>query len=195
MRSNFGIAAPFTVLTIIALGCGDGDRPSGPTEVAGDELFAGASHPHASGSDRLITIMDACDPASFNAAVGPGTCVERHGGVRFPVFIDELTRTQKAGSWVFAPPRTTARVGQTLLAVNRGGEVHTFTRVESFGGGIVPILNDLTGETEIAPECLALAAEDFVPAGGTYEEEVADADIQRFMCCIHPWMRTTLRAR
>lgn len=194
MRSHAFVVAMFTMLPIISLGCGDADPATGPA-ATGDDLFAGAAHPHASGSDRLITLMDACDPASFNAAIGPGTCVQRKGGVAFSRFIDELTRTQKAGSWVFAPSRTTAAVGKTLLAVNRGGEVHTFTRVASFGGGIVPILNELSGNPDVAPECLSLGPEDFVPAGGTFEEEVEGAEIQRFQCCIHPWMRTALRVR
>jgi plastocyanin len=195
MRSYLAVAAILTVLPVTSLGCGDPNRPTAPRDVVGDQLIAAAVQPHASASERLVTMMDACDPESFNTAVGPGTCVERQAGVKFPSFIDELTRTQKAGAWVFAPPVTTARAGQTLLAVNRGGEVHTFTRVASFGGGIVPVLNELSGNPDIAPECLNLDADDFVPAGGIYEEEVGEEGTQRFQCCIHPWMRTTLRAR
>ena len=33
-------------------------------------------------SERLVSMQDACDPTTFNAVVGPGTCV-RSGGVRF----------------------------------------------------------------------------------------------------------------
>jgi plastocyanin len=183
------------VLPVLSLGCGDPNRPTAPRDVAGAERIAAAVQPHASASERLVTMMDACDPESFNAAVGPGTCVERQAGVKFPAFIDELNRTQKAGAWVFAPPATVARAGQTFLAVNRGGEVHTFTRVAAFGGGIVPLLNDLSGNPDVAPECLSLDPDDFVPAGGTYEEEIDEPGTQRFQCCIHPWMRTTLRAR
>ncbi|MFL5581362.1 MAG: hypothetical protein ACJ8AO_13415, partial [Gemmatimonadaceae bacterium] len=85
--------------------------------------------------------------------------------------------------------------GATILAVNRGGEVHTFTEVEEFGGGIVPILNQLSGNPVAAPECLALAAEDFVPAGGTYPVTEDEAGVEHYQCCIHPWMRTTVRVR
>ena len=32
-----------------------------------------------------------------------------------------------------------------MLAVNQGGEVHTFAGVEEFGGGFIPDLNTLSG--------------------------------------------------
>jgi hypothetical protein len=140
-------------------------------------------------------MMDACDPTTFNAAIEPGTCVGRQGGVKFDQFIAELTRSQKAGAWIFAPPNTTAWEGQTLVATNHGGEVHTFTRVQEFGGGIVPLLNQLSGNPVVAPECNQLEGGDFVPPGGTYEEEVGSEDTQLFECCIHPWMRTVVRTR
>jgi hypothetical protein len=86
-------------------------------------------------------------------------------------------------------------VGQTLLAINRGGEAHTFTEVAEFGGGIVPLLNELTGETTVAPECEALGPADFIPPGGSTSDEVEEAGTERYMCCIHPWMRATVTAR
>jgi len=84
-------------------------------------------------------------------------------------------------------------LGQTLVAINRGGEVHTFTHVEAFGGGIVPLLNDLAHVPNVAPECLQLEPDDFVAPGTTYEETVEDTGTQRFQCCIHPWMRLEVR--
>ena len=99
-------------------------------------------------------------------------------------------------AWRFAPANNVqARVGQTLLAINRGGEAHTFTEVEEFGGGIVPVLNQLSGNTEVAPECRTLAADDFIPPGGTYSDEVEETGTERYQCCIHPWMRATVTAR
>jgi plastocyanin len=139
-------------------------------------------------------MMDACDPTTFDAVIGPGTCV-RHGGVTFAEFIAELTRTGKAGSWHNAPSTMTARAPETLLAVNRGGEVHTFTGVAAFGGGIVPPLNALSGNLIVAPECHALTAADFVAAGATVAADVGAAGTHRFQCCIHPWMRTIVRAQ
>ena len=145
-----------------------------------------------SASERLVTMKDACDPTTFNALFGPGTCV-RSGGVRFADFIAELTREGKAGAWHFAPSTTTAQLGQTLVAVNRGGEVHTFTHVAAFGGGIIPVLNDLAHVPVVAPECTTLELDDFVAPGTTYEEDIAHTGVQRFQCCIHPWMRLEVR--
>jgi plastocyanin len=139
-------------------------------------------------------MMDACDPASFNAVLGPGTCV-RQGGVTFQNFLRLLGEHQSIGAWHNAPGSMNVRVGQTLLAVNQGGEVHTFTEVEEFGGGIVPDLNALSGNPVPAPECLALAGPDFVPPGGTRTHEVEEPGTARYECCIHPWMRTTVTAR
>jgi plastocyanin len=144
--------------------------------------------------ERRITMLDACDPATFNAVLGDGACT-RNGGVTFQQFIAQLEQNGSAGSWHFSPPTLNARVGQTLLALNRGGEVHTFTEVEEFGGGIVPSLNTLSGNTEVAPECQALDDDDFVAPGDTYEEDIEEAGSEHYQCCIHPWMRTTVTAR
>ena len=102
-------------------------------------------------SQHAVTIFDACDPETFNAELGAGTCT-RSGGVRFASFIEQLGKHHSIGAWHFAPPEVTMRVGQMLVATNRGGEAHTFTEVEEFGGGIIPLLNQLTGLTSVAPE-------------------------------------------
>jgi plastocyanin len=184
------------VPVVLLVGCGDSGRRTTPLaeSPALSGYLGNATQPHASASVRLVSMMDACDPATFDARLGPGTCIERQGGVAFSQFIAELTRTQKAGAWQFAPLETVAGAGQTLLAVNRGGEAHTFTRVAEFGGGIVPSLNTLSGNPVPAPECDP-ASVDFVPPGGTYEAVLGGAGTQRFQCCLHPWMRTTVRVQ
>jgi hypothetical protein len=93
----------------------------------------------------------------------------------------------------FAPPNVTMRVGEDLVAINKGGETHTFTEVEEFGGGIVPVLNQLTGLTTIAPECQQLAAGDFIAPGGSSRETEHEAGVEKYQCCIHPWMRAEVR--
>ena len=148
----------------------------------------------AAGMERMVTIHDACDPESFNAAVGPGTCV-RNGGVLFEEFIDQVTKHRFAGAWHFGPPQTDARVGDTFVAVNRGGEVHTFTEVDEFGGGIIPPLNLLSGNPVPAPECLVLEPDDFVAPGDTYREPLGETGTKKFQCCIHPWMRLTAQVK
>ena len=142
-------------------------------------------------------MMDACDPDTFNApppaGVGPGSCV-RSGGVTFANFLEQLEKHGSIGAWHFAPPNTSAKLGQVFVATNKGGEVHTFTAVQEFGGGIVPPLNELTHNLVVAPECQALDPDDFVPPGGEYEEEPLEhAGTAKFQCCIHPWMRLEVR--
>jgi len=163
------------------------DDPAAPVRAGG---------PAASSAElvRKVALMDACDPATFNAVLGDGACV-RSGGVTFQTFMSLLEQNGSVGSWRFSPPTLNAVEGQTLLAVNRGGEVHTFTEVEEFGGGIVAGLNELSGNPVVAPECQALDDDDFVAPGGTYEEEIKEAGSERYQCCIHPWMRTTVNAR
>jgi len=156
---------------------------------------AGAQTAVAGGrQDVLVNMLDACDPDSFNAAIGPGTCV-RSGGMTFDQFIAQLTRLAFAAPWRFAPQNTNVRVGQTFVAENKGGETHTFTEVEEFGGGIVPILNQLAHTPTIAPACAALEDDDFVPPGGTYREQVDHSGTLKFQCCIHPWMRMEASVR
>lgn len=43
--------------------------------------------------------------------------------------------------------------GTSLPVMNTGGELHTYTEVEDFGGGVVPMLNQLSGKTTVTPEC------------------------------------------
>ncbi len=196
------ILSAATIGLMVVMGCGDSSRPTQPstgstsvTSGSGDKPGAGEKPGAPAGASlpaRQILMMDACDPTTFNENVEPGTCVGRHGGVKFDQFIAQLTLTQKAGAWHFAPPNTTAREGQTLLATNNGGEVHTFTRVSQFGGGLVPDLNRLSGNLQVATECTKLDDDDFVPPGGTYEEQVGSGNTQLFECCIHPWMRTVI---
>ena len=189
------LAAPVVLCTTA---CSDQQAPTEATRtpatvVAGGSLYAGPVH--AGG----IVAHDSCDPDSFNAAIGPGTCL-KNGRTTFAEFIAQLQATGVAQDWKFSSEHLTARLGVDLLGNNVGGEEHTFTPVRAFGGGMVPILNTLSGNPVPAPECLALDEDDLVAVGGKYlveSEELADvADaggIARVQCCIHPWMRTEVR--
>ena len=134
---------------------------------------------------RQVGMFDACDAPSFTQA---GIDCARNHGMPFPELIAQLISHQFAGAWHFAPSRTDAKLGDALIAVNKGGEVHTFTRVASFGGGIVPELNALAGTPTIAPECSTETT--FVGPGGTDTETLDQTGELKFECCIHPWMRT-----
>jgi len=74
------------------------------------------------------------------------------------------------------------------MAVNRGGEEHTFTEVEEFGGGIVPVLNALSGNPEVAPECLALEAADFIQPGNFDADDEVEGARHRALPMLHPPM-------
>ncbi len=197
-------------LAVVALSASCDQNPSKPTSPGSSAM--GSSPPITSstsnappsstasatttsivgGAERIVSMQDACDPTTFNAVIGPGTCV-RNGGVRFDTFLAQLEQHGSAGAWHFSPMNTTAKVGQTFVAVNRGGEVHTFTEVAVYGGGIVPVLNQAIGETTVAPECTQLESDDFVPPGATYREPLNQSGTKKFMCCIHPWMRMEAR--
>jgi hypothetical protein len=125
-------------------------------------------------------MLDACDQATFDAAVGPGTCT-RKNGLSFNQFVALLTANQTVGAWRFAPAQQVqARLGQTIEAVNLGGEFHSFTKVAEFGGGIIPFLNTLSGTPVPAPECLVTS--DFVPPGGKDSEVLDHTGTSKFMC-------------
>lgn len=147
-------------------------------------------------AERLVSMMDACDPETFNDMFGEGTCL-RQGGVNVDKFLSLLGQHGSVGAWHFSPSSAPIAAGTTLVAVNRGGEVHTFTEVEEFGGGFIQPLNDLSGNPVPAQECLNLEDDDFVPPGGTYTEQVASnaSGTIKVQCCIHPWMRLEARIK
>jgi hypothetical protein len=149
---------------------------------------------------QTVQVRDDCDPATFNAGppAGPGLgpiCDENFDGdTTFTEFIDEVTAEQSAEKWRFNPDKLDEP--RTLVPRNRGGETHTFTRVAAFGGGIIPLLNDLSGNPKPAAECLDAAKfnASAIPAGGSLDPIAAKSG-DKFQCCIHPWMRTTVRKR
>jgi hypothetical protein len=145
-----------------------------------------------------IRVRDKCDPVTFDAAVAPGACVG-NGNVTFAEFIAELTEDKTVGAWSFNPDKTDASVGQPVLLESRGGEVHTFTKVANFGGGIVPTLNTLSGNPVVTPECakmLVSGLTDVVPPGAMKQGPVLiTPGEQKFQCCIHPWMHTVLNVQ
>ena len=93
-------------------------------------------------------------------------------------------------SWRNEPSYISVRAGQNVRVTNRGGRAHTFTEVESFGGGFIPPLN---GTMTTAPECANPGALEFVPYGGSQTISGLEPDLHQFQCCIHPWMRAAIR--
>jgi plastocyanin len=175
----------------LLVACGDATRSTSPATA--DRALSAKTE--AGGTNHIVSMKDACDPTTFDAALqDPSACL-RNGGVTFQEFVAQLQKHQQAGAWHFAPPSLTVSEGSTLTAINRGGEVHTFTEVEHFGGGMVPLLNNLSGNPTPAPECLALSPSDFVAPGGTFTATESEAGVEHYQCCIHPWMRMTVRVR
>ena len=165
----------------------------------------------ATSNPTVIRMQGPCDPASFNAAVGPGTCIG-NGTITFDHFVKELTLSQKAGSWLFSPANVELAPGTALSLENRAGEVHTFTKVKEFGGGFIAFLNPLSGTPVPAPECATVTigglipkpegpSNIFVEAETTEVGPTAGSAIlpsgttTKWQCCIHPWMRTELRTK
>jgi plastocyanin len=141
-----------------------------------------------------VSMQDQCDAASFNAALGAGTC-STQGSVTFAQFNAELNSSHQVAAWRYVPSTLEIHVGQAITAVNFGGETHTFTEVDQFGGGIVPSLNQASGNTTEAPECAQLTAADMVAPGAAFTADVAtaaDVGTERYQCCIHPWMRAVV---
>jgi len=184
-RSTYVLAA--SVLAVLQVGCSDVGRVSEPPS------FAVASNASSSVASvvRRVEILDACDPTSFDAVFGVGTCV-RNGGRNLFDFIGEVTAKGEAGAWRFASSHIEARVGQTLLAVNNGGEKHTFTEVRQFGGGLNATLNTLSHNETVAPECNTSV---LIAAGDSQTDDLDEEGTELYQCCIHPWMRTTVRVR
>ena len=148
-------------------------------------------------SAQVVQVRDDCDPATFNAGLpdGPGLghICDGDGGTTFGEFIAELIATKRAEKWRFNPDRMSEPAN--IVAHNRGGEAHTFTKVAEFGGGQVDVLNVLSGNPHVAPECVlpSVGATFLKPGQDLKVDGVSGGD--KYQCCIHPWMRTTVRAR
>ena len=200
--SRFSFVA-VSALAMVVAACGDTNAPptmpSAPGALADRAGLSTNAKADKNDDDRddarTVRMLDDCDPASFDAALhNPNACVGK-GKTTFDRFIAELTRSQVAQKWRFDPHHVELERGNDLFAINKGGEVHTFTRVANFGGGIVPILNTLSGNPTPAPECTTLEPDDFVAPGATYTAELNTDMLQHFQCCIHPWMRADVRLK
>jgi len=185
------IAVSLAGFALVALQTACADHQS-PTPPLASRDVAASPVPINGGSDKLVSLNDACDPASFSAAGAP--CA-RPGGRPFQEFIAEVISTHQAGGWAIAPSPIEARVGQHIVVVNRGGEFHTFTEVAQFHDGSINAgLNHVLGDPEVAPECKAPTVA-LVPSGGTQTETVDEEGTELYQCCIHPWMRATVVAK
>ena len=93
-------------------------------------------------------------------------------------------------SWRMEPSHITVKQGKEVFAVNDGGRGHTFTEVDNFGGGFIGGLN-----VGLVPAAKCLPPPATLPPGGrdTIDTAGLAPGLHKFQCCIHPWMRATIR--
>jgi len=153
-------------------------------------------------NDPNVALVDNCDPATFNAAVGPGTCAStpHQHDTTFSEFIGLLFSPLAANvighpAWQFSPGYLSIPAGQTVRVTNAGGENHTFTEVTAFGGGFVTFLNGVggpAGTVPLVPATACLPPPATVAPGNTVQIKGLSPGVHMFQCCIHPWMRAVV---
>jgi len=174
-------------IAAILAACSDASRPVSP------DLSVVSARNETGGRLAEVRLFDACDPKTF--AVVPGGC-QRNGGITLTQFNKILNQIHSVPAWHMTPPDLYIKEGDSFVAENYGGENHTFTEVEEFGGGIVPALNEASGNTEVAPECAAITGADILEPGEETDPDTPDeVGDEHYQCCIHPWMRMTVHVR
>jgi plastocyanin len=147
-----------------------------------------------------VVALDECDPATFNAALGPGECKNIAAG--YSTVLSDFLAEAAAGTpnpgWDFEPDTLNIKKGTTVIVSDQGGEIHTFTEVAQFGGGFVPPLN-APGET-VVPECaggfstVAVAKTRILQGSEVHVTGLSKGE-HRFQCCLHPWMRMKVEVK
>src|SRR4030095_11064726 len=66
-------------------------------------LLAPAPGASPASTTRQVQVLDDCAPATFNAAIGPGTCI-KDGGTTFSEFLAQLPAQGRAPARRLAPP-------------------------------------------------------------------------------------------
>jgi plastocyanin len=153
----------------------------------------------AFGADqRLVKIQDDCDPATFNAVIGPGTCVG-DGRTTFGDFLAEFQAQGSVDRWAFSRPEFNIDAGGTVSLVNEGGETHTFTKVPAFGNGCIGLLNNPPTDPTKPPVNPAVPCDTIVPIPTGTSTMVDPKDLEPgvnlFQCMIHPWMQSVVDVR
>jgi plastocyanin len=150
-------------------------------------------------NDNKIDIVDNCLPGD-PGWIPTGGCLlnEKQGDVPIAEFgallTSPLTIPPNAflvghPSWRNEPSHITTPAGKAVKNTNRGGRAHTFTEVAQFGGGRIGGLNI---GLSAAPECSPALTVDLPPGASTPMAVTGDG-LHTFQCCIHPWMRATVR--
>ena len=152
------------------------------------------------GNDNNIAGMDDCLPGDPAWNPTGGCALKPHQGDVPTAEFGALLRSPLAviggvpflvghPSWRNEPSHLTAQAGKSVRVTNKGGRGHTFTEVANFGGGFVPLIN--VGLIP-APECAPGRPINLAP-GASIELTASGEGLHKFQCCIHPWMRATIR--
>ncbi|HEY0565140.1 MAG TPA: hypothetical protein VGC88_06125 [Terriglobales bacterium] len=171
--------------------------------AAGNMLVAQehADHVHYAqpASQAQVVALDECDPATFNAALGPDFCHNVTLGAS--TTLNDLFAKAAAGTpdpgWDFEPDVLHVAKGGSLNIADQGGEPHTFTEVAHFGGGFIPGLN---GGQDTVPECQGgFANLDVARTRILQGSHMQVSDLSKgehlYQCCIHPWMRVKVEVK
>ncbi len=178
----------------------------------GAALSAGLlTGPATAGGVERVDVRDDCDAASFNAVLGAGACDPRFGGgttfgeLGAALAGEKGQRAMRDGrllGWRNNPVETELDRDESLHAVSRGGERHSFSRVNAFGGGCVDDLNRALGLPLVGAlgnSCLTVSPEHVhaMPPGSTVRISRAELTPGEnlYQCLIHPWMHTTVHVR
>jgi len=141
---------------------------------------------------HVFQLRDACEKASWDVEF-PGLCTKNAGSVSLPEFRAELSKGG-SGAWWIHQRQATLDVGDSVVATDVGGIVHTFTEVAQFGKGCVPEWNQAVSETVNNCDFGKFGAT-LVPPGQTSAPQKLSVGEHKFQCLIHPWMRTTVTVR
>ena len=154
-------------------------------------------------SGKRFLITDDCDPNDGDW-VAVGGCFRDKGEVTRAEFrAANLNGYPGHPSWRIVPPYVGKQTENVIRVLNRGGRVHTFTEVARFGGGNNPTQNP-QGATP-APECATVdpatgalspapaAVATTIAPGAELRVEGLAPGTHNFQCCIHPWMRSTVK--
>jgi hypothetical protein len=156
------------------------------TPVAGPRSHSGTE----------IHTEDDCDSKTFGAA----QCNPNFNGfTTLAQFNAELAATGRVAAWVYVGGGANLNSGDTLRIDNKGGQLHTFTVVANFGGGRDAAINAASGNTVVAPECVAgpnplnVDIPSLTGANVTTGPNGAlKPGSYKVQCCIHPWMHSTV---
>lgn len=146
-------------------------------------------------ADKKVSVLDDCDPNDPAWGVNGCGITAKEGDVlrsEFNLLLLSPLSLSTVGhpSWRIEPSYFTIEPDKTVRVTNEGGRGHTFTKVANFGGGFVAPLN--VGLTP-APECTGA-----VPLQPGQSRELTTElteGLNRFQCCIHPWMRATIKVK